>query len=165
MKKRSAPVYWMVVLICCGLAASCARQLQETRISAPDARLNFIIAGDASEFKDSIRSRLIDRYKPYCTIEVVNINKLKEIDPDAYDAVLIMDTCMADTRFNPSFKAFVDKLEDQDKVVLFLTAADPDWEFSYGDIDAITSASVMENEEMVVSRITEKIDAIIAKKK
>jgi len=76
--------------------------------------------------------------------------------------VLIMDTCLAWTDFNPSLKAFVEDLEGGKNVVLFMTAGNPDWTFSYKDIDAITSASRIENEDTVFAEIVKRIDGIVA---
>ena len=120
-----------------------------------------IIASDSSEFKDHIRDRIIERYQDVGNIEVVNIKKLKEIKPADYDVVLIMDTTLACSGFNPSFKAFLEDNQHKDNVVLFMTAGDPDWTYSYQGVDAITSASEMENEDLKFQEITRRINKLL----
>ncbi len=46
------------------LLLGCTRNLKEERYATEDARLELLIAGDASTFKDSLRQRRIDHYRP-----------------------------------------------------------------------------------------------------
>jgi kynureninase len=139
---------------------SCTRNLKETRLEQPGAGTSLLIAGDASEFKDAIRMAIIDRYRATCNIDIINIDKLPKINGSQYDAVLIMDTCLAWSNFNPSVKAFLDKSQNRN-VVFFMTADDPDWTFTYNGVDAITSASEKENQAIMIRRLTAAITEIL----
>jgi hypothetical protein len=139
---------------------SCTRNLKETRLGQPGAATSLLIAGDASEFKDDIRMAIIDRYRATCTIDIINIDKLPQIDANHYHAVLIMDTCLAWSNFNRSVKAFLDKSQN-DNVVFFMTADNPDWRFTYNGVDAITSASEKENRDVMIHRLIAAIDEIL----
>ena len=121
-----------------------------------------IIASDSSAFKDSIRNRIIQQYQDEGSIDVVNIKRLKEVNPLDYDVVLIIDTCLAWSGFNPSLNTFLEDNQTKDNVVVFMTAGDPDWTYSYKGVDAITSASVVENVEVKVKDILQQIDHILA---
>ena len=123
-----------------------------------------LIAGDSSEFKDKVRTQVIEAYKNEYNFEVVNINKLETIDSLKYDIILIMDTTLAWGGFNPSFKEFLDCPHNKKKTVLFMTAGDPGWQYSYKGLDAVTSASYVENVESAVSRIKKEIGKIVMKK-
>lgn len=151
----------VVLILLAIIQTSCTNKLTEIRIVPEKPEFKMLIAGDSSEFKDSIRSKVIGHYKDYFDIQVVNIKSLKTIDTHDYDVVLIMDTCLAWSRFNPSIKTFMKKSDNRKKTVLFMTADDTDWEYSYKEVDAITAASVIENEEQVFSRISYQIDGII----
>ena len=140
---------------------SCTRGVKETRLSHEDAQFSMIIASDSSEFKDTIRNRIIQRYQNDGTIDVVNIQRLREINPLDYDVVLIIDTTLAWSGFNPSLNTFLEDHEYKDNVVVFMTAADPDWTYSYQGVDAITSASVVENEDLKVEEIAQQINQIL----
>lgn len=140
---------------------SCTHNLEEVTLTLPNAGATLLIAGDASEFKDGIRAAIIERYNATCNIEIINIDKLPHKRPVDYDAVLIMDTCMAWSHFNRSVKAFLDNNTENPNVVFFMTADDPDWTFTYNGVDAITSASEKENQEVMIRRLSAAIDRIL----
>jgi hypothetical protein len=75
--------------------------------------------------------------------------------------VLILDTCLAWSGFNPSVNTFLENNKSKDNVVLFMTAGDPDWTYSYQGVDAITSASVVENEDVKFEEITQQINQLL----
>jgi len=141
---------------------SCTRQVKEMSFSGKDAKFNILIAGNSSEFKDAVRGRIISRYEKYSNILVINIPKLKEMDSESYDVVLIMDDCLAWSELNSHMKAYLDEPSNRKKVVLLMTAGDPDWKFCYKGVDAVTSASAPCNETLVFDRLTRKIDEILA---
>jgi hypothetical protein len=143
-------------------AAGCTRNLKETRLEQPGARSSLLIAGDASEFKDGIRGAIINRYRATCNIDIINIDRLPKTSGNDYDAVLIMDTCLAWSNFNRSVKAFLDKSQNRN-VVFFMTADDPDWTFTYNGVDAITSASEKENQDAMIRRLSAAIDDILGR--
>ena len=129
-------------------------------LTQPNAGVTLLIAGDASEFKDSIRAAIIKRYSATCNIEIINIDKLPQKRSVDYDAVLIMDTCLAWSHFNRSVKAFLDHAENRN-VVFFMTADTPDWTFTYNGVDAITSASEKEHQQVMIQRLSAAIDRIL----
>ena len=140
---------------------ACARSVPEVRHVVVNAEFTLLIASDASAFKDAIRARVFDHYKPYTNVEVVNIGRLKTLQADDYDAVLIMDTCLGWSRFNPSMKAFLDEARDADHVVLVMTVDDTDWDFTYQGVDAITAASLMADESRLASDLIRQLDTIL----
>ena len=140
---------------------SCSRNVKETKFTTENAKFNLLVAGDSSDFKDRVRNRIIAQYRKKGNIDVVNINNLKDIRPEDYDVILIMDTCIGCEDFNWSMKSFLDRLEDNNNVVLFMTAGNPHYEYSYGSVDAITSASRIANEEKIFTELSEEIDRLI----
>ncbi len=152
----------MITLVVClsVVIEACTRHLKETRLVQPDARTSLLIAGDASEFKDGIRRAIIDRYRATCNINIINIDRLPKTRGDDYDAILIMDTCLAWSNFNRSVKAFLDKSQHRN-VVFFMTVDDPDWTFTYNGVDAITAASEKENRDVMIRRLIAAIDEIL----
>lgn len=77
--------------------------------------------------------------------------------------ILVMDDSEAWTLWNFSLKSFLKKTENCNNIVLFITAGDPDWKYRYKDLDAITSASIVGNEDRVFNELTVKIDGMISK--
>ena len=162
MRIRSEQSISTLVIVAIAFLASCTRNVKETQFTAENAKFNLIIASDSSDFKDEIRNRIIDKYSNNGNIDVVNIDKLENIKPEDYDVILIIDTCIGCEDFNWSMKGFLDRLEDNNNVVVLMTTGYSHHEYSYGGVDAITAASRIANEEEIVTRLSEEIDRIIA---
>ena len=162
MRIRAEQCISILAIVALAFLASCTRNVKETQFTTENAKFNLLVAGDSSDFKDRVRNRIIARYRKNGNIDVVNINNLKNIRPEDYDVILIMDTCIGCEDFNWSMKSFLDRLEDNNNVVLFMTAANPNYEYSYGSVDAITAASKIANEEEILTELSEEIDKIIA---
>jgi hypothetical protein len=145
------------------LTAACHKSLPESRYAVDNPRFEILIVGDTSEFKDGIREQLIQTYGRDSNIALMGMSRLEEIDPEDYDVILIMDTCLAWTHFNPSLMSFLDHHPNLDHLVLFITAGDPDWQFSHQGLDAVTSASRIDEESRVVGQLRRQIDGILIK--
>ena len=161
MRIRSEQCILALAVVALAFLASCTRNVKETQFTTENAKFNLLIAADASDFKDRVRNRLIARYSKSGNIDVVNIKKLENIRPEDYDVILIMDTCIGCEDFNWSMKDFLDRLEENNNVVLLMTTGYSHYEFSYGGVDAITAASRIADEEEIFSRLSEEIDRII----
>jgi hypothetical protein len=142
--------------------SSCSRNIKEITINNLNAPHKIVIASNGSEFKNSIRDKVIKKYSDNCYIEVINLDKLQEVEYDRYDAILVMDAIIAWDAFNPEMKKYIDSLSDKKKVVLFLSAGDEELKYSYNGVDAISSASVVAEEEKVIQEITRKIDLLLS---
>jgi len=162
VKIRPEQYISIVAIVALVFLASCTRNVKETRLTTENAKFTLIIAGDSSDFKDRIRNRIIARYRNSGNIDVVNIKKLKNIRPEDYDVILIMDSCIGCEDFNWSMKSFLDRLEDKNNVVLLMTTGYSHYEYSYGGVDAITAASRIADEEEIFARLSEEIDRMIA---
>ena len=142
--------------------SSCSRNIKEITINNLNASHKIVIASNGSDFRDGIRDKVIKKYSENCYIEVINLDKLKTVDYERYDAILVMDAIIAWGGFNPEMKNYIDSLNDKKKVVLFLSAGDEELKYSYNGVDAISSASVIEEEDKVVKEITGKIDMLLS---
>jgi hypothetical protein len=151
----------MILVLVLVTLQACARSVPEVRHVAVNARFSLLIASDASEFKDAVRGRVFDHYTPNNNVEVVNIGSLKARQAEDFDAVLIIDTCLGWSRFNPSMKAFLDSAQDPERIVLFMTVDDTEWDFTYQGVDAITAASHVEDEARIAAELIQKIDKIL----
>lgn len=149
------------MLSCLLILAGCVHKLDEIRIAPQSPEFAMLIAGNASAFKDGVREKILRKYGPFCEIHVINIDALPGLDTAAYDVVVIMDTCLAGSRLNASLKSFLDTEANRKKTVLSMTAAKPDWRFRYQGVDAITSASVLTDQELFFARIDRQIRQIL----
>ncbi len=148
-------------ILCLSLLLSCAKKIPEQQFAAQDPQYDLLITGVTSEFKADIILRIIDRYKEQGNVDLVNIDKLDRLQCDDYDAILVMDSVRAWSLFNFSLESFLEKTEDCDNVVLLYTAGDPDWKYQYHEIDAITSASQMDDQDRVFNELTYAIDLLV----
>lgn len=148
-------------ILCLPMFQSCAKKIPEQQFAAQDPQYELLITGMTSEFKADIILRIIDRYKDRGNVNLVNLNKLDRLQCDDYDAILVMDSVRAWSLFNFSLKSFLEKTEDCDNVVLLYTAGDPDWKYQYHEIDAITSASQVEDQDRVFNELTYAIDLLV----
>ena len=158
MEKRLLTIVVLALLF----TASCTQNVKEMKLANENAKFKLIIAGDSSEYKDAIREDIISRYKETAGIEVMNIEYLDTISEESYDVILIMDTCMAWGAFNPTVNRYLEKATNKDNIVLFMTAGDPELEYSHEGVDAISSASVIETKDEIVASLSERIDAVIS---
>jgi hypothetical protein len=151
----------LAVILSGFISQACAPRLTELKVGPEKPSSSILIAADSSSFKDRVRERIIEKYKETCAIRVVAIKDLNSLKADGYDVVLIMDTCMAWSGFNPSLKNFMDNEDNRKKTVLSMTAGDPDWKYSYQGVDAVTSASRIEKEEDFFRRIDGEIERVL----
>ena len=152
-----------MIIIVLMLTLSCAKEIPEQRFTAENAKYDLLITGVTSEFKADIISRIVDRYKDQGNVDLVNIDKLDPLQCDDYDAILVIDSVQAWSLWNFSLKSFLKKTENCKNVVLLYTAGSPDWEYQYHELDAITSASQMEDQDRVFNELTYEIDVLISK--
>lgn len=153
-------LFIIIIALTLLLTASCTRNVKEMKLVNENAKFTLIIAGDSSEYKDAIREELISKYTETAGIEVMDIEYLDTISEESYDVILIMDTCMAWGAFNPTVNRYLESAGNKDNIVLFMTVGDPELEYSHEGVDAITSASVIEDKDAVIVKLSEKIDGI-----
>jgi hypothetical protein len=165
MNNLSLKNFSFVLIILLFFTVSCIKNIKENKITTGNAKYNFMFASDSSEFKDSIREKLIAKYSGEASINLVNIDKIKDIKAKDYDVILIMDTCVAGARGNTSMDSFLTNLKDNKNVVLFITYGGSDCTYSNKGIDAITSASKIDDSEINYQKISKQIDKIITDKK
>lgn len=159
---RLSIVTLLFIVLLTTTACTIPMALEEQTFTNPKSEVNILIAGDASEYKDALRSEIVQHYREKANIRVVNIHTLGEMPADDYQAILIIDTCLAWTRFNPTVLAFLKKPEIQSRVVWFMTANDTEEVYSHNGVDAITAASELENKQRVAMQLIHKIDAVIS---
>ena len=143
------------------LLSSCSKKIPEQRFVTENAQYDLLITGVTSEFKADIISRIVDRYKDQGNVDLIDLNKLDQLQCGDYDAILVMDSVQAGSLFNFSLKSFLKKTENCKNIVLLYTAGDPDWKYQYHELDAITSASMVEDQDRVFNELTYAIDVLI----
>ena len=160
--KNKIPI--ALIMIISVFSISGVKHIKEQRYTTENATFNLLIGGVTSEFKQGIISRLVDHYKDHGNVDLVDISNLDQVECGDYDAIVVMESRQAWTLFNVALKSFLEKTESCQNIVLLFTAGDPDWEYQFHGLDAVTSASRVENEKRVFNELTYKIDLILSKK-
>jgi hypothetical protein len=152
-----------VIILVLMFTLSCSKQIPDRQFTTENSKYDLLITGVTSEFKADIISRIVDRYKDQGNVNLVNMDKLDQLQCDDYDAILVIDSVQAWSYWNFSLNSFLEKAENCKNIVLLYTAGDPDWKYQYHELDAITSASQVEDQDRVFNELTYEIDVLISK--
>ncbi|MEZ4579312.1 MAG: hypothetical protein R2875_15275 [Desulfobacterales bacterium] len=137
------------------------KKFPKQRFAAQNPAYDLLITGVTSEFKADIIQRIIDRYKGQGNVDLVTLDHLDRLTCDDYDAILVMDSVRAWSLFNFSLKSFLEQTQDCGNVVLLYTAGNPNWKYQYHELDAVTSASQMDDQDRVFNELTYAIDLLV----
>lgn len=151
----------LITVIAPAVFVSCKDTIPAKIYENPGADCKIMISGVSSEFKDAILNDIVDKYSETCQIEIVEFSKAHKIDPDNYDAMVLMDEVQGWMILNRRTRRFIHKFEPKRKLVLLLTAGDEEYEYEKDGIDAITSASVLNNTSGIAEEIIARLDALI----
>ena len=149
------------LMVSLALVLACAKKIPEQRFTAENPAYDLLITGVTSEFKADIIQRIIDRYKGKGNVDLVTLDHLDRLTCDDYDAILVMDSVRAWSLFNFSLKSFLEQTQDCGNVVLLYTAGNPNWKYQYHELDAVTSASQMDDQDRVFNELTYAIDLLV----
>ncbi|MBN2041912.1 MAG: hypothetical protein JW864_17890 [Spirochaetes bacterium] len=155
---------YFVFLVSLIFAVSCTTNVRDQEFVTDNAKFSIVFAGDSSEFKDKIRTTLIDKYKSKANIYIVSNDNLKNLDQQKYDAVVIMNTCLAGSPSYGDIESFIDSNDNKNKIILFVSANRTSWKYSYNGVDAITAASKSGDPQSIAQEISGRIDAAVAGK-
>jgi hypothetical protein len=144
----------------------------EKSYSNEDAIYNIAIVSHISDFKKSMIQLLVDEYKDQASIHIFEISNITDVIADNYDVILIMDWCNGDlpslsdyaSEESDPLATYVDNFSDSSRAILAVTTG-PQNDYTCGNdtaVDAITSASSVDDTSSVFSEITTQIDQIIS---
>ena len=120
-----------------------------------------LIATQKSDFKQAVIQAIRDTLeKNYSYIKVIDVKRLPHESTDAYNAVILLNECMAG-RPDPRVESFIDDSPEKDKLVVLTTGRLDSWKPESPRVDAISSASVMTQAPAIGQSIAEKAIEII----
>jgi len=148
---------WFGILFVLGavLVVACSLRSVETSesggLTASEARI--LIATENSKFKRAVVSDVRQGLKPKNPyIKVIDVKTLRDQSTYDYDAVVIVNTCMAG-RPDPRVEDFVENAAEKHKLVVLTTGMLDSWTPAAKEVDAMTSASVMDQAAEVARKI------------
>lgn len=122
------------------------KSLEHREVGSPTAPHALLIGGTGSDFKNAAVQAVVDSLRSDSLhIKVVGVKALRSEDPSAYDAVLVVNTCMG-WNMNSRLKKYISSHPDYERFVVLTTSGDPDSCCASHklpeNMDAVSSASV-----------------------
>lgn len=132
----------------------------------PDGKAKILIGADATDLKNQIIKDLFNKYSDY-HFDITDLKKFSKSDYTDYSVIILMDEVWAGLKLNKKLQKSLNRMtaDDKKKLVLFITAGDPDYKYQYEDIDAITSASKIDKKDSLILEIQKEIDEILGVQK
>lgn len=124
---------------------------------------SILIASQESEFKSALVEAITQKLESEkCCLKITNLKKILKEKPSNYEVIVIINSCWAgqQTRIAEKFLKNLTENEKQ-KVIVITTANSVDWKNKITGIDAITSASKMNNVNLLSADIVTKIKKLL----
>jgi hypothetical protein len=135
-------------------------------INNPTSKKRILIASRQSEFKNAIVEKIEASFLGQAVyIKVIGIEDLKFEDATQYSATVLINTAMG-WKIDRKVDHFLDRHQGLDSIIVLTTSdggnisVDPEKH----PVDAISSASVIDQAELVTKKIISKINGLIKKR-
>ncbi len=120
-----------------------------------------LVATQKSDFKQAVIQEIRHRLENNSSyIKVIDVKKLPHESTEGYDAVIILNKCMAG-RPDPRVESFIDDTTEKEKLVVLTTGRLDSWKPESPRVDAMSSASVMTQAATIGKLLAEKSLAIV----
>ena len=120
-----------------------------------------LIATQNSDFKQAVVQAIRDTLENNSSyIKVIDVKKLQYESTADYDAVILLNECLAG-RPDPRVESFIDDAPEKEKLVVLITGRLDSWKPESPRVDAMSSASVMTQAPTIGQLIAKKAMAII----
>ncbi|MBD3185132.1 hypothetical protein GF312_22825 [Candidatus Poribacteria bacterium] len=139
------------------------KDIKAKAINEPTYDKKVLIASRSSDFKDVVVKKLVESFKDEKVfIKLIGMENLEEEDGNDYNAVVMLNTCMA-WDMDRNVKKFLKKHDDQSNMIILTTSGDGDWlpKKDGQNFDAISSASKKANIDKAVGDIAAKVQILL----
>ena len=122
------------------------------------AEFKVLIASQGSLFKNELTQSMVERLKNEFFLQVIDVSNLSNIDISMYDAIFIIHTWEI---WKPTYavEKFIKSIDDHSRIYTVGTSGSGD--LKHADVDGISSASVIGEEDVIVEQAVEWLDTII----
>ncbi|WP_282179372.1 hypothetical protein [Maribacter stanieri] len=129
-------------------------------INSPTLDKKLLIATQGSDFKDKVTSDIVDHFKSDSVyIEVVDVESLNDIDPNDFNALVIIHTW---ENWKPplSVQSFIDMYgNESNKIIVFTTSGDGD--YTMKRVDAIAGESKLSEAPLFINKIIDRLNKLL----
>lgn len=129
-------------------------------VNSNNTEKKLLIATQGSDFKDSITNAVVNHYKSEAIfIKVIDIKDLEQIDPDDFNALLVLHTW---ENWKPpvEVKVFIERSKNEAKKMVVLTTSG-DGDYKMENVDAITGESIIKDIPHFTEQIFERLNPIL----
>lgn len=119
-----------------------------------------LIATQGSDFKNTVTTGVVEYYKSDAAfIKVIDVSSLPEVDPEDYDAILLIHT-WENWKPPEAVKSFMERtLSYRDKMVVLTTSGEGSYKME--GVDAITGESKLTETPLYTEKIILKLNTIL----
>ena len=155
------------IIVCLSLVVwGCASQPGaqfESGLAAMSGK-KVLVATQETKFKQAVVSKIYDQLNQNSIYSrIVNVSRLKYLSADEYAAIVIINHCLAG-RPDPRVESFIDNHSQTNKIIMVTTGIGESWKPDVPGVDAITSASVMDQTDQVAGTIVNRVLALVHSK-
>ena len=161
-----ARIYRQCLILISLVVWGCASPPVATVESGPAAALNrkVLVATQNSKFKRALVSEIHDELNQNSIyMKIIDVKRLKNQSGAEFSAVVIINKCMAG-RPDPRVESFIDREPQKNKIIVLTTGIHDSWKPDAPGVDAMTSASVLDNSNQVAKSIVNRVLALINSK-
>lgn len=129
-------------------------------VHSPNLDKKLLIATQGSDFKNSVTAGIVEQYEmDSIYIKVIDVSDLDNIDPDQFDALVIVHTW---ENWKPPkvVQSFIEEHNDaKNKMVVLTTSGEGSYKMD--NVDAITGESEVGDAPSFVDRIVERLNPLL----
>ena len=155
-------VRWLLIWLSL-VAWGCASQPVATVESGQPtgSKRHVLVATQNSKFKQAIVSEIHAQLKRNAVyLKIIDVKRLKNQSTSEFSAIVIINRCMAG-RPDPRVESFIDGEPFKNKIIVLTTGAGDSWKPDAPAVDAITSASVLDESDQVARSIVTRVMAMV----
>ena len=128
-------------------------------VNRTDVREHVLIATQGSAFKDAVVQGVVDRLaKRPAYVKVVDVASLRDVREADWNAIVVLHTWEM-SKPPPAVKAFVDRAQARDKLVVLATSGDGSQHIE--GVDTVTSASVIAKAPARADEIVSRVEKVL----
>ncbi|MBU1862339.1 MAG: hypothetical protein KKH94_01570 [Candidatus Omnitrophica bacterium] len=149
--------YSIAIIINLIISTPAAAFVETVEKGDEDSGRKVLIATDESQFKDAVVSQIVKLLETdACYIRVIDLKELRSEHDTNYHAIILMNSCWA-LQLNKHVKEFLDTVKYKERVILLTTAGNKNWKPKTISVDAITSASRIQEAASIAETVVDKV--------
>lgn len=158
-KRMVRQLFIWICLVLWGCASQPVATIESSQPAVSNKKV--LLATQNSKFKRAVVSEIYNELNQNAIyIKIIDVKGLKNQTADKFTAVVIINRCMAG-RPDPRVESFIDREPQKNKIIVLTTGMLDSWTPDAPEVDAITSASVLDKSDQVARTIVKRVLAMV----